>query len=73
MTDFAIDYSELKGKIKAVCDTQEAFAHSMGMSRSAVSQRLRGAVAWKNREVIKACEVLKIPFTDAHFYFFTKM
>lgn len=68
----AFDYSELKGKIKACYDTQEAFADVMGMSRSALSQRLTGEVEWKTQEIVKACTLLNVELADAHIYFFTK-
>ena len=71
MATIEIDYSELKGKIRAVFDTQEAFADAMGMSRNAVSQRLTGAIEWKIKEIAKACDVLGIPIADAHIYFLT--
>lgn len=65
------NYSELRGKIKAVCDTQEAFADAMGMSRSAISQRLNNSVEWSTPEIVKACEVLHIELADAYIYFFS--
>lgn len=67
----AIDYSKLRGKIKEVYNTQQAFADAMGMKRASLSQRLTGAVEWKTPEVIKACGLLDIELSDAHLYFFT--
>lgn len=64
------DYSELYGKIRAVYGTQEAFAEAMGMSLSALSQRLNGKIAWRTPEIVKACELLGIPLEHAHLYFF---
>ena len=66
------DYSKLYGKIKEVYGTQEAFAEDMGISRSAVNGRLTQIVEWKSPEIVKACELLGIPLTDAHLYFFNK-
>ena len=63
-------YRKLKGKIKEVYDTQEAFAVAMGMSKTALSQRLSGAVQWKVADIAKACDLLHIPLADAHLYFF---
>ena len=67
----AIDYSKLRGKIKEVYNTQQAFADAMGISRASLSQRLAGAVEWKTPEIIKACELLNIELAEAHLYFFT--
>lgn len=66
-----MDYKKLKLKIKEVYDTQEAFAEAMGMSKTALNQRLNGSVEWKASEIAKACDLLHIPLTDAHLYFFT--
>lgn len=62
--------NKLKGKIKEVFDTQEAFAEAMGMSKTAISQRLNKSVEWKLTEIAKACDVLHIPLSDAYLYFF---
>lgn len=64
-------YKKLKLKIKEVFDTQEAFAKAMGMGKTALNQRLNGSVEWKSSEIAKACDLLHIPLTDAHLYFFT--
>lgn len=65
-----MDYKRLKLKIKEVFDTQPVFAKAMGMSKTALSQRLNGSVQWKASEIAKACDLLHIPLTDAHLYFF---
>lgn len=67
----SFNYKLLKLKIKEVYDTQDAFADAMGMSYTALNQRLNNAVQWKTPEIAKACELLHIPLTDAHLYFFT--
>lgn len=66
-----MNYQKLKGKIKEVYNTQEAFGVAMEMSKSAISGRINGLVEWKTPEVVKACEVLNIPLSEAHLYFFT--
>ena len=65
-----MDYKKLKLKIKEVHDTQEAFAKAMEMSQTALNQRLNGSVEWKSSEIAKACDLLHIPLSDAHLYFF---
>lgn len=67
-----MDYKRLKLKIKEVFDTQPAFAEAMGMSQTALSQRLNGYVEWKGSEIAQACDLLHIPLTDAYLYFFTQ-
>lgn len=67
-----MDYKKLKLKIKEVFDTQEAFAKAMELSYSALSQKLNDATEWKSSEIAKACDLLHIPLTDAHLYFFVR-
>ena len=67
-----MDYKKLKLKIKEVFDTQEAFAEVMGLNRSTLNQKLNGSTEWKTSEIAKACELLHIPLSDAHLYFFTR-
>lgn len=66
-----MDYKMLKLKIKEVFNTQEAFAKAMGMSKTALNQRLNGAVEWKSPEIAKACDLLHVDLAEAHIYFFT--
>lgn len=66
------DYHKLKVKIMDVYKTQAAFAEAMGMSLTALNQRLNGAVEWKTPEIAKACELLGIELSEAWEYFFNK-
>lgn len=67
-----MDYKKLKLKIKEVFDTQEAFSKVIGMSQTSLNQRLNGSVEWKVSEIAKVCDLLNIPLSDAHLYFFTQ-
>ena len=64
------DYSKLKGKIKEVFDTQDAFSEAMEMHRVSMNQRLSGIIEWRSPEIKKACDLLGIPLEEAHLYFF---
>lgn len=66
------DYSKLKGKIKEVFGTQEAFANSIGLSSVSVSNKLNNIIDWRQEEMEDSIEKLKIPFSEIHIYFFTK-
>lgn len=66
------DYSKLKGKIREIFGTQELFAAAIGLSAVSVSNKLNNIVDWKQEEMEKSVEVLKIPHSDLHIYFFTK-
>lgn len=63
--------NKLRGKIKEVFNTQEAFAEAMGMNRTGLCQRLKGSTEWKAPEIAKACNLLHIPLTEAYLYFFS--
>ena len=66
-----VDYRKLKGKIKEVFDTQGAFAKAMGLSYTSINQKVNDKVEWSSSEIAKACDLLYIPLTEAHLYFFT--
>lgn len=67
-----MDYRKLKGKIKEVFDTQEAFAKAMGLSYTSINQKVNDKVEWSSSEIAKACNLLHIPLEEAHIYFFTQ-
>lgn len=67
-----MSYDKLRGKIREVFGTQEAFAEALGMSTVSVSQRLNGKLEWKTSEIVKSCEVLNIPLAENAEYFFAR-
>ena len=67
-----MSYSKLRGKIREVFGTQEAFAEAIGMSTVSLSQRLNGKLDWRVSEIAMACKVLRIPLEDNAAYFFTR-
>jgi len=66
------DYSKLLGKITEVFRTQRNFSQAIGLSEHSVSMKLCGKVEWKQGEISKACEALKLECKDISQYFFTK-
>lgn len=65
------DYSKLRGKIKEMCGTQDAFSEKLGIGRVSLSQRLNNQLEFSQDEMLKACDILKIPMEDIPRYFFT--
>ena len=63
-------YKKLKLKIKEVYDNQETFAKEMGISYTSLNFRLNNKVDWKTADIAKACDLLGIPLSEAHLYFF---
>ncbi len=65
-----MSYAKLRGRIREVFGTQEAFALAIGISSVTLSQRLNGKTEWKTNEIAKSCEVLGISLEDVALYFF---
>lgn len=65
-----MDYSDLKGRIRAKYKTQEAFATDMGMCIASLSKKLNNRTEWTRSEIEKACDLLGIPLTEVSTYFF---
>lgn len=65
-----MSYSNLRGRIVAKYGTQGAFATAMGWRESLLSAKLNNKSEWTFTEVMKACNLLDIPLTEAHEYFF---
>jgi transcriptional regulator with XRE-family HTH domain len=66
------DYSKLRGRIKEIFDTQEKFADAMGISKTTISYKLNGMVEWTQEEIERAVDILNIPWSEIHAYFFTR-
>lgn len=64
------DYSKLLGKIKEMCGSQAVFSALMDLSERTVSLKLHNKIEWKQSEIIRACEILKIKKNEIVLYFF---
>lgn len=67
------NYAKLRGRIKEIFGTQEAFAKAIGISSVSLSQRLNNVLEFTQEEIFNSCEVLNIPLTEMMSYFFTKI
>lgn len=67
------NYAKLRGRIREIFGTQEAFAKAIGISSVSLSQRLNNVLEFTQEEIFNSCEVLNIPLTDMMSYFFTKI
>lgn len=65
------DYSKLRGKIKEICGTQDAFAEKLMLGRVSLSQRLNNQLEFNQDEILRACDILSISRADIPAYFFT--
>lgn len=65
-----MSYAKLRGRIREVFGTQEAFASAIGLSPTAVSMRLAKKTAWNADEMQKATKALHIADDEIAAYFF---
>ena len=65
------DYSKLRGRIREICGTQEAFADLMGISKPTMSAKLNNKSEFTQPEIIKAVNVLSLGYDEISPYFFT--
>lgn len=66
-----MSYAKLRGKIREVFKTEEAFAAAMAMSKGSLSMRLNNKVSWTLDEVKIAKDLLGIEDAEIADYFFT--
>ncbi len=66
------DYRKLKGKIKEIFDTQDAFAKALGISNVTLSAKLNNKTEFSQKEIDKASDLLNIEKEEIPNYFFTK-
>lgn len=66
------DYSKLKGRIAEKFKSRKALADSIGMTTTALSNRLNGKVSFKPEEIMAICapDCLDIAPEEVHVYFF---
>ena len=69
--EYTFDYSKLRGRIREICNTEEAWAVKMGFSDYTKSMRLNNKSNFKSNEITRCCEILKINKEDIGLYFFT--
>lgn len=67
-----MSYAKLRGKIKEVYGTQDAFAEAIGLNSSSVSSKLNNKTEWTKKQIVVACDKLNIPLKDAPEYFFCR-
>ena len=66
----AYNYRRLLGRIVEIYGTQYEFAKAMGLSEHSLSVKLNNKTNFKQLEITKACELLKITPTEISDYFF---
>lgn len=63
-------FPKLRGRIVEIYGKTMLFEKDMEMNHVTLSNKLTGKTDWKREEMIRACELLQIPLTEAYLYFF---
>ena len=63
-------YNMLRGRIVEKCGNQGKFTKKMGLSDRSVSMKLSGQRQWTQKDIVRACDVLDIPYAEIPAYFF---
>ena len=66
------EYSKLRGRITEIFGTQFEFAKEMKMSERTLSLKLQGRRPWKQTDIRKAIDLLKLSESEIPTYFFTQ-
>ena len=71
--EMKFNYSKLRGRIVEKFGSIKAFADAYGLSTVTMSNKLNGKVAISQDDIMKmaSCEMLDIPPSELHEYFFT--
>ena len=64
------DYSKLLGRIREKGFTKVTLAEAIGISETTLNLSLGNKRAFKQDEILKACEILGIPLESVNSYFF---
>lgn len=67
----SFSYDKLKGKIKEVYGTQEAFADALGIARTSLYSKLNDITEFTQKEMVKSLELLHVNKAEINDYFFT--
>lgn len=66
------NYDKLLGRIVEVYRNQSNFAKDMKLSERSISFELNNVRRWKDTEIKLAMQLLKIPESKVHLYFFNE-
>ena len=66
------NYDKLLGRIVEVYGSQSNFAKDMKLYERSISFKLNNVRRWKDTEIKLAMQLLKIPESKVHLYFFNE-
>ena len=65
------NYSKLDGLVTEKFGTRKNFAKALCISERSLSDKFNSKKAWKQAEIVKACDILSIPISKISIYFFS--
>ncbi|WP_292018432.1 DUF739 family protein [Megasphaera sp. UBA4382] len=65
------NYSKLIGRLAEMGITRDEFASKIGVSRTALYNKMQSETEFTQDEIKKSVDVLNIPWNDISLYFFT--
>ena len=68
----SLKYAKLRGRIVEKFGTQDAFREQIGISKTAMSNKMTGKTGFSQNDIIKWCELLSIDMQNVSEYFFAK-
>lgn len=69
---YKFNYCRLKERISQMFGMQKEFAKAIMLSEHTTSLKLSGKIEWKQSEIIRVCETLKIEDDEIVKYFFER-
>ena len=68
MNKYIFNYQKLKGKIKEVFGSQEAYAVALGYTPETISNKLNNKAEFTQSDIVKSLELLKIDSSELYFF-----
>lgn len=65
-----LKYAKLRGRIVEKFGTQGAFREQIGISKTAMSNKMTGKTAFSQKDIVEWCGLLSIDSKDIAEYFF---
>ena len=63
-------YNKLRGRIIEVLGSNNAFLEQIGFSKASFYSKLECKTEFTQSEISRACDILNIPYSEIHSYFF---
>lgn len=70
MNNVVYDYSKLRGRIVEKLGNITEFINVISISGTSFYKKINNQIEFKQSEIIEICNVLEIPSTEMHYYFF---